>query len=92
MLTGVVTADRDPLLELRVRGPTGEECDIEALIDTGFDGWLSLSPAAIASLGLIWRRRGRAAHHLPLSVRQSEAKTVFAPPPACAAGCSPLDV
>ncbi len=60
MITGVVTADRDPLLDLRVRGPTGDECDIEALIDTGFDGWLSLSPTVIASLGLVWRRRGRA--------------------------------
>ena len=60
MLTGVVNADRDPLLELRVRGPRGRECLVEALIDTGFDGWLSLPPAVLASLSLTWRRRGRA--------------------------------
>jgi clan AA aspartic protease len=30
------------------------------VIDTGFDGSLSLPPALVASLGLPWRRRGRA--------------------------------
>jgi hypothetical protein len=33
---------------------------VNALVDTGFDGWLSLPPALIASLGLAWHRRGRA--------------------------------
>jgi clan AA aspartic protease len=30
------------------------------VIDTGFDGTLILPPALIATLGLVWRRRGRA--------------------------------
>jgi predicted aspartyl protease len=33
---------------------------IEAIIDTGYDGWLSLAPATTALLGLPWRRRSRA--------------------------------
>jgi clan AA aspartic protease len=30
------------------------------LIDTGYDGWLSLPSALITELGLPWRERGRA--------------------------------
>ena len=33
---------------------------VTAVVDTGFDGWLSLPPALIVRLGLPWRRRGRA--------------------------------
>jgi clan AA aspartic protease len=32
----------------------------DAVIDTGFDGWLSLPSEVIARLRLPWRRRGRA--------------------------------
>jgi len=60
MITGIVTADREALIRLTVRGPTGQERRLEAVIDTGFDGWLTLPPTLIAQLGLPWRRRGRA--------------------------------
>lgn len=60
MITGVVTADRQVVIPLTVRGPTGQEQEIEAIIDTGFDGWLSLPSSLIALLGLAWRQRGRA--------------------------------
>jgi clan AA aspartic protease len=43
-----------------VRGPAGQEQEIQAVIDTGFDGFLALPPALIAILGLSWRGRGRA--------------------------------
>ena len=43
-----------------MRGPAGQEQEIEAIIDTGFDGWLSLPSSLVAGLGLVWRRRGRA--------------------------------
>jgi clan AA aspartic protease len=33
---------------------------VEAIIDTGFDGWLSLPSSIIFPLDLVWRRRGRA--------------------------------
>ena len=60
MITGVVTAEREAIIGLTVRGPTGTKRRIEAVIDTGFDGWVSLPPALIVRLGLPWRRRGRA--------------------------------
>lgn len=34
--------------------------ETEAIRDTGFDGWLTLPPDLIASLGLMWRRYGNA--------------------------------
>jgi clan AA aspartic protease len=60
MITGVVTADREALIRLEVQGPAGQVEDVDAVIDTAFEGWLSLPPALIARLGLVWRRRGRA--------------------------------
>ncbi len=60
MIRGVVTNDRQAVIHLMVRGPAGQEQEIEAIIDTGFDGWLSLPSSLVAGLGLVWRRRGRA--------------------------------
>jgi clan AA aspartic protease len=60
MIAGVVTANREAVVRLAVRGPAGQEQEIEAVVDTGFDGWFSLPPALIAWLELPWRRRGRA--------------------------------
>jgi clan AA aspartic protease len=60
MIIGVVTPFHQATIRLTVRGPTGQEQEIEAVIDTGFDGTLSLPPADITALGLPWRRRGRA--------------------------------
>ena len=60
MITGVVTADRQAIIRMTVRGPAGQEHEIGAIIDTGFDGWLSLPSSLIVPLGLVWRRRGRA--------------------------------
>ena len=47
-------------IHLTVRGPAGQEQEVEAIIDTGFDGWLSLPSSLVVRLGLVWRRRGRA--------------------------------
>ena len=60
MITGVVTADRQATIRLAVRGPAGDELAIEAAIDTGFNGWLSLPPSSISQPGLPWRQRARA--------------------------------
>jgi clan AA aspartic protease len=60
MISGVVTDDRQPVIHVTVRGPTGEEQKIEAIIDTGFDGSLSLPSSIVLRLGLPWRQRGRA--------------------------------
>lgn len=58
--TGVVTDRREAVIRLRVRGPAGQDQEIEAIIDTGFDGWLSLPSSIVAQLALTWRQRGRA--------------------------------
>ena len=60
MITGIVTVAREAVISLTVHGPNGQEQEIEAVIDTGFDGSLTLPPVLITALGLPWRRRGRA--------------------------------
>jgi clan AA aspartic protease len=59
MITGIVTAAPEAVINLIVRGPNSQEEEIQAVIDTGFDGSLTLPAKLIASLGLPWRRRGR---------------------------------
>ena len=60
MITGAVTAFGEAVIPLRIVGSTGEVLDIEAVIDTGFNGFLTLPTAVIDDLRLPWRRRGRA--------------------------------
>ncbi|HEY3246179.1 MAG TPA: clan AA aspartic protease [Phycisphaerae bacterium] len=61
MITGTVTPTREALIELDVVGSAGQVLSVRALLDTGFNGWLTLPSATIAALGLNWLRRGRAA-------------------------------
>lgn len=60
MITGVVTPFYEATIRLIIQSPIGQQHEIEAVIDTGFDGTLSLPLADITALGLPWRRRGRA--------------------------------
>ena len=60
MITGVVNADFEPIIPLSVCGSDGEVYRQDAIVDTGFNGWLSLPPDLIAQLNLRWKRRGRA--------------------------------
>ena len=60
MITGVVTAFSEAVTQLQIRGEHGEERQIEAVIDTGFTGMLTLPSSLIKELGLFWQRRGRA--------------------------------
>jgi clan AA aspartic protease len=60
MITGVVTASYEAVIRVRVRGSGRRQREIDAVVDTGFDGWLSLPSELIGRLGLPWRRRGRA--------------------------------
>lgn len=63
MMTGSVNADLEALLRLTVRDASGRPKDVEAVIDTGFNGFLTLPPALIAALGLPWlcRQQGQLA-------------------------------
>ncbi len=60
MILGVVNPSREATIRLQVSGPGCVPQEVEAVIDTGFDGWMSLPPAVIAVLALPWRTRGRA--------------------------------
>ncbi len=56
MIRGTVNARRQPVVPLVIRGPGGAEVSVEALLDTGHNGALTLPPEQIAFLGLPQRR------------------------------------
>ena len=51
MIPGFFTADREPALSLEIRGPDGAQ-SFDAVIDTGYNGALTLPPDWIDALGL----------------------------------------
>lgn len=52
-MIGVVNANLEATLRIVVIGSSGKQQPIEAIVDTGFSGFLTLQPAVIASLGLV---------------------------------------
>jgi len=58
MIVGIVHR-REALIRLTVRGPHGRQQEIEAVVDSGYTGWLTLPPSVIAALGLPWQTFGR---------------------------------
>ncbi len=52
MIRGRVDARRQARVSLEIRGNDGRIRSIEAVIDTGFSGYLTLPPAVIRRLGL----------------------------------------
>ncbi len=60
MITGIVNPDFEPIIPLSICGADGKVYKQDAIVDTGFNGWLSLPPDLIAQLDLKWKRRGRA--------------------------------
>ncbi len=60
MITGSVNARREAVIPIIVRGSGGDEQEIDAVIDTGFNGSLTLPTLLIATLGLTWRELRRA--------------------------------
>lgn len=63
MMMGLVDANLEPRLQLIVHSASGPPQEIEVVIDTGFNGFLTLPPALIAGLGLPWlcRQQGELA-------------------------------
>jgi predicted aspartyl protease len=60
MITGRVNVRHEIAIRIPVRKAGGQEQEIEAILDTGFTGALTLPPTLIASMGLTWRSRGEA--------------------------------
>jgi clan AA aspartic protease len=54
MITGTVRYD-EPRIRLKVMGRRGQEEDVEAIVDSGFTGALTLPPNLIAALDLRWQ-------------------------------------
>lgn len=61
MIVGKVNANYEPIIRLDICNIDNEQVyEQPAIVDTGFNGWLSLPPNFIAVLNLPWKRRGRA--------------------------------
>ncbi len=52
MIRGVVTSAYEAVVPLTVQGPNGEARAIEAVIDTGFTGFLAVPFGIVSELGL----------------------------------------
>jgi clan AA aspartic protease len=53
-MTGIVNASLEATIQRTVQDATGQPHQIEAVIDTGFNGFLTLPPNLVAALGLPW--------------------------------------
>ena len=60
MIQGVVNAAYEAVIPLTVLGPGGQTQNIEAVIDTGFTGFLTLPSGMVAELGLPFVNTGQA--------------------------------
>ncbi len=57
MIRGVVTDDYEAVIRLTVIGKANQRESIEAVVDTGYNGWLSLPSSMIHDLELPWMDR-----------------------------------
>ena len=60
MIAGTVTPDREAIIRLAIYHTNRKAHELDVVVDTGSNGWLTLSPSFIAALGLHWQRFGRA--------------------------------
>ncbi len=60
MITGVVNDDFEAVVRLRLRGPNGQQRDVSAIVDTGFNGFLTLPPDVVRPLARPRIARARA--------------------------------
>ena len=60
MIEGAVNAAYEAVVPLAVRGPAGRVRDIEAVIDTGYNGFLTLSPLLVRDMELPFVTSGQA--------------------------------
>jgi clan AA aspartic protease len=60
MITGIVNRRHEIILSLLLYDASGRERTIEAILDTGFTGSLTLPRSHVEDLGLRWRSRSSA--------------------------------
>src|SRR3712207_997192 len=51
MITGYITAEREAVVPITLRGAGGVEMEVEATVDTGFNDFLVLPPDVMTALG-----------------------------------------
>ena len=70
-----MNAAYEAVITLSVQGPEGQAREVDAVVDTGFTGFLTLPPALVAELGLTFETTGHATladgllHSEPASLR-----------------------
>ncbi len=60
MIQGVVNAAYEAVVSLTLQGAEGQTQEIEAVVDTGYTGFLTLPPMLVNELGLPFAYVGRA--------------------------------
>ncbi len=60
MIEGVVNAAHEAVIALHLEGPEGRTQDIEAVVDTGYNGFLTLPTALVDELALPFAYIGEA--------------------------------
>jgi clan AA aspartic protease len=60
VIRGVVNSNLEAVVRLRVRGPGHSGLDVDVVVDSGFNGSLTLPAATVASLGLTRHSSGGA--------------------------------
>ena len=60
MIQGVVNAANEAVVSLTLQGAEGRTQEIEAVVDTGYTGFLTLPPMLVNELGLPFAYVGRA--------------------------------
>ena len=60
MVEGVVNANYEAVITLPVRGPAGLEREIDGVVDTGYNGFLTLPSAIVTEMGLAFQSRRKA--------------------------------
>ena len=54
MIEGFVNANLEAVVAIPLQGPAGQTQEVDAVIDTGFNGYLTLPPTMVADLGCPW--------------------------------------
>ena len=60
MITGIVSSDREAVVVVQVRGSDGFEEPVNTILDTGFNGFLTLPTSLISRLGFSFAGTTRA--------------------------------
>ena len=60
MITGRVNASLEATVRISLRSRHGDERTVEAVVDTGFSGFLTLPSHLVEELGLTFHKRGQA--------------------------------